>query len=423
MAIRWLMGGGNMIASGLSGVSSVPGIITESANNVFSSTASTPTNTPGDGFAFLLGGANTQTLNTPVLGAGGYAGLIAGMRSYSALASNKLLINFSDGLGNTQCELRMNLAGQLYFTRNNTVISTTSTYALPANSWVYIEFKALFSNAGTGTCEARVNGGVVLTATGLTNAQNTSGGSMAYYTVQPGGYLRDLYALDTATAVNQTYLGDVNIVALYPNGAGVNSAWTANVGPFSVTSVANASGGNTVYTMASNGSATNNYLGYNFVTSGFAHGANNGTFACVASTATTFTLANAAGVSDTTGSIAFQNPLQIGINHSGTRPNGDVVYLADSTTNDISDFAHTPLTLTGSILGVSHWSSMRKDDAGSRAVAQVCLSGGTTETGATINLGNSYTYYQDILEVDPHTSAQFTLSGLNAATFGVKEIT
>jgi hypothetical protein len=67
--------------------------------------------------------------------------------------------------------------------------------------------------------------------------------------------------------------------------------------------------------------------------------------------------------------------------------------------------------------------TLRKDDVGSRSVAQVCLSSTATEQGATINLSNSYQYYPDIIELDPNTSAAFTLSGLNAATFGVKEIT
>jgi hypothetical protein len=111
------------------------------------------------------------------------------------------------------------------------------------------------------------------------------------------------------------------------------------------------------------------------------------------------------------------------INQAGTRPNGDVAYISDSTTNDISDFAITPLTLTGVVLGIVHQSYLRKDDMGTRQVAQVCLSGSATEQGATISLGNTYEYFQDILEVDPNTGTQFSVSGLNAATFGIKEIT
>jgi hypothetical protein len=244
-------------------------------------------------------------------------------------------------------------------------------------------------------------------------------------------FLRDFYALDTGTGANISYLGDINVVELYPDGPGVNSAWAANVGPYAISSVANASGGNTVYTRTVTGTEpTNGLVGYNFTPNSFAHAQNNvggsnpAFFECVASTPTTITLNNPNGVADTTGSMPFQCIVQTGaINKSGTRPNGDVAYIVDSTTNDISDFAITPLVLTGVIFGVAHLSYMRKDDLGTRQVAQVCLSSGSTEIGATISLGNTYQYWVDYIEVDPHTSTQFSVSGLNACTVGIKEIT
>ena len=82
------------------------------------------------------------------------------------------------------------------------------------------------------------------------------------------------------------------------------------------------------------------------------------------------------------------------------------------------------MTLTGTLYCVGHIAYVRKDDAGSRAFREVCLSGGTTETnGADINATNSYLYYDDYLDEDPNTSAQWTVANYNAATFGVKEIT
>lgn len=114
--------------------------------------------------------------------------------------------------------------------------------------------------------------------------------------------------------------------------------------------------------------------------------------------------------------------VQDGTTHTGTWPDGDTTYIADSTPGDVSDFAHQALALTGNIFGVIHQSYMRKDDAGTRSVAQVCLSNGSLEQSPTIGLGNTYTYYTDILEIDPHTSSAWTVSGYNAATFGVKEI-
>jgi hypothetical protein len=131
---------------------------------------------------------------------------------------------------------------------------------------------------------------------------------------------------------------------------------------------------------------------------------------------------NGAGVNQqyTANTGTQTSAVQDGTSHSGTWPDDDTTYISDSTSGHISDFTHQTLSLTGTIYGVIHQSYVRKDDAGSRNFNQVCLSNGTTETGATISLGNTYTYYSDVLEQDPHTSADWTVSNFNAATFGVK---
>jgi uncharacterized repeat protein (TIGR01451 family) len=76
----------------------------------------------------------------------------------------------------------------------------------------------------------------------------------------------------------------------YPSGA---------FGTFNLTSVASAAGGDTVYTGTFTGGAGNTLAGYIFVVDGFANSANNGRFISTASTATTLTLNNAAGVAQT----------------------------------------------------------------------------------------------------------------------------
>lgn len=134
---------------------------------------------------------------------------------------------------------------------------------------------------------------------------------------------------------------------------------------------------------------------------------------------------NAAGVNQawTLGAGASQTAaVQDGITHSGTFPDGDTSYIDSATAGQISDFAHQALSLTGSILAVVMVGYMRKDDAGTRQAANVCLSGGTESDGATQSLGGTYQYYFDVLEKDPHTNAAWTLANFNAATFGVKEI-
>lgn len=92
---------------------------------------------------------------------------------------------------------------------------------------------------------------------------------------------------------------------------------TADSGALTVTSCANASGGNTVYTGTFPGGdqtgGQNGYAGLTFVVAGFiANPLNNGTFVCVSSTTTTLTLANPNGISeshaataDTAGGVYF----------------------------------------------------------------------------------------------------------------------
>jgi hypothetical protein len=71
-----------------------------------------------------------------------------------------------------------------------------------------------------------------------------------------------------------------------------------------LSAAANASGGTTVYTGTIPGGGSNAYIGFQFVVAGFDKSANNGTFTCTASSTTTLTLNNAAGVSDSHGATA-----------------------------------------------------------------------------------------------------------------------
>ena len=75
-----------------------------------------------------------------------------------------------------------------------------------------------------------------------------------------------------------------------------------------LTQVANAAGGNTVYTGTISGGAANALVGTTFIVAGFVNAANNGTFVATASTAGTLTLANAAGIAETHAGTASISP-------------------------------------------------------------------------------------------------------------------
>ena len=77
-----------------------------------------------------------------------------------------------------------------------------------------------------------------------------------------------------------------------------HTAYTPSVA-LQLTSVANNSGGHTVYTGIITGGASNAFSGTTFVISGFTNSVNNGTYLCSASTGTTLTLVNALGTVET----------------------------------------------------------------------------------------------------------------------------
>lgn len=82
--------------------------------------------------------------------------------------------------------------------------------------------------------------------------------------------------------------------------ATVQDALGNPVGQLTLTAAAAASGGSTVYTGTVTGGASSALAGFTFVIAGFVTNAvNNGTFACTASSATTLTLSNPAGIAET----------------------------------------------------------------------------------------------------------------------------
>lgn len=295
------------------------------------------------------GGSNILSRN---LGAN-YTSFIVGFAlniPSNNFANNNIIVQFKDA-ASSQVELRCNAAGNLYFTRNNTVIGSTSTQALNAG-WHYFEVKVTI-NSTTGSAEVKVDSVTWVTDTGV-NTQNTANAFMQTITwqgiVNTGNvFIKDIVFIDTTTGVNTNYLGDINVGVYFINGSGANTQWTPNPG------------------------ANQNY----------------------------------------------QN-VQDGITHTGTWPDGDTTYNSSSTAGQLDDYAHQPLTLTGTIYAVVHVSYLRKDDAGARTVDQYIKSGATISLSPDISLGNSYLYYFQTAEQDPNTSAAWTVTGYNNMTCGCK---
>lgn len=103
-------------------------------------------------------------------------------------------------------------------------------------------------------------------------------------------------------------------------------------------------------------------------------------------------------------------------------PNDNTDYVSENTTGDHDTYAFSSIGLTsGSIYGVQQLVYANKADAGSRYIKTVCRSGTTDYPNSnTYSVSDTYTYYEDVLEQDPDTSSAWTISGVNAAEFGME---
>jgi hypothetical protein len=80
-----------------------------------------------------------------------------------------------------------------------------------------------------------------------------------------------------------------------------------------------------------------------------------------------------------------------------------------------------PMTLIDNIFAAGHESYMPQGRCrvapGGSGMPQWLDDGG----GPDPVPGNTYFYFHDVLEQDPHSSAPWTVTGVNAATFGVRK--
>jgi hypothetical protein len=130
-----------------------------------------------------------------------------------------------------QISVRTNDSGVLTVSREDTLLATGTT-VLTSNTWYYVELKFTI-NGSTGVVELHLNGATEIASTGSLNTKATAN-------VQWNGFgiagsnnsakYDDIYALDTSTGTNTTFLGDVRVIPVYPAAAGFYGDWTPNGG-------------------------------------------------------------------------------------------------------------------------------------------------------------------------------------------------
>jgi hypothetical protein len=99
----------------------------------------------------------------------------------------------------------------------------------------------------------------------------------------------------------------------------------------------------------------------------------------------------------------------------------DSQYVYDGTTGDIDLYTVQALVTGPSVHGVQIRSAFRQDDATQVNAHNVLKSAGTQVEGADHFINQTYTYYNDIWELDPHTGVGWSGTGVNALQIGPKK--
>lgn len=181
------------------------------------SVVSSPTRT-GIGAASLgyLGngfGRNVYTIPSGTL-------LIAGLafRTGGIPSSNRALLGFQEGATN-HIGIGMTPAGTLFvwMGSTSTVLQTGAT-VLAANSWYYVEFKAVINDT-TGSYELRIDGISELVANGVDTKNGATGVATGFWVYSAGDpswawYIDDLYFCDGTGLSRNDFLGAIKIETL-----------------------------------------------------------------------------------------------------------------------------------------------------------------------------------------------------------------
>lgn len=171
----------------------------------------------------------------------------------SASGASQGLISLWDN-NTKQMGVYINGSAHLVIDKNGTALATsTGTWV---NGWNYVEFKVTF-NSTSGSATVKVNGASFVTYSG--NVTQTA--NQFANTISLGDWLQnngtsalildDLYVCDATGTVNNDFLGDVVVEALYPNGAGSYSQFTPTGTASNFTAVNNtAPDGDTTYNVS-----------------------------------------------------------------------------------------------------------------------------------------------------------------------------
>lgn len=138
----------------------------------------------------------------------------------------------STGVTNAM-KIHVDATGHLAVLNSGSTTIATGTTVLNINTWYYVELKG-FINGASGTCELHLNGssGEITSTTGNFGSINFDTITLNPSAVSgPAIKFDDIYVVDTSgPAPRNTFLGDVRVATLMPNGDGTHSQATPDSG-------------------------------------------------------------------------------------------------------------------------------------------------------------------------------------------------
>ena len=142
----------------------------------------------------------------------------------------------SDAAGNLCFQLSITSTSAIrYANAPGPTTDSVATGLIAASTWCRVEVKFnLGTNTSTGTIEVRVNGVSVLALTGQNIFASTGGALLRYYNDQSATaddrYFDDIVINDTTGTTNNTWMDDVRIDTIQPNGDTAQADWAKSTG-------------------------------------------------------------------------------------------------------------------------------------------------------------------------------------------------
>jgi len=157
-----------------------------------------------------------------------------GLKLNSQTGSTFQLCSLKDNTS-SQFELTWVNNRRLQFSRNGTLLGSSSATTFSTGVWYYVEFYAVIADSiSLGNCQLYINGVQEINLAATTDTKNTSNAYADRVNISGAGFwgfdLDDIVISQEATTTTPTFLGDLKIITLYPDGQGNYSDFTGSDG-------------------------------------------------------------------------------------------------------------------------------------------------------------------------------------------------